>query len=148
MKLTIIILAIAGVAAAGAFALSRSGIRGVSVSRSGDAATAKTESPFACDREALSPELRKRHFEELGPQLRSLRKAVRELPDGYEFEFAADQNTYAMVTEWSLQETKCCPFFDIDIQLGREGGPLVLRLTGREGTKDFLREEAPAWING
>jgi len=34
------------------------------------------ESPFACDRLALDPEARKRHFDELGPALRSLRKAV------------------------------------------------------------------------
>jgi hypothetical protein len=30
------------------------------------------ESPFACDRLALNSEQRKRHFDELGPKLRTL----------------------------------------------------------------------------
>jgi hypothetical protein len=39
-------------------------------------------SPFACDALALSPEVRKRHFEDLGPALLKLKKSTRELPDG------------------------------------------------------------------
>jgi hypothetical protein len=36
------------------------------------------ESPFACDRLAFDPEARRRHFVELGPALRGLKKGVRE----------------------------------------------------------------------
>ena len=89
------------------------------------------ESPFACDRLALDPEARKRHFDELGPALRSLRKAVRELPDGYEFQFPGDSKTIAMVAEWVAAERLCCPFFDIQMRMEREGGPFWLRLTPR-----------------
>ena len=105
------------------------------------------ESAFACVPSALSPTLRKRHFEELGPRLRSLRKGVHELPDGYEFEFSSDPATYAMLSEWMFQERSCCPFFDLDLRLDREGGAMWLRLTGRQGVKDFIREEFPrAWF--
>jgi len=104
------------------------------------------ESPFACDTSALTPEQRKRHFDELGPALRALRKGVRELPDGYEFQFPSDQKTYEMLTEWVHQESLCCPFFDINVRLEREGGPLWLRLTGREGTKDFIKVDGAKWI--
>jgi hypothetical protein len=38
----------------------------------------QTVSPFACDRAALNVEERKRHFDELGPKLRTLVKGVRE----------------------------------------------------------------------
>jgi hypothetical protein len=55
--------------------------------------SAKHESPFACNAFALSPEVRKRHFEELGPALLNFKKSTRELPDGYEFEFSADNKT-------------------------------------------------------
>jgi len=103
-------------------------------------------SPFACDRLALSPEVRKRHFDELEPALLKLKKSVRELPDGYEFEFPADQNTYQMLTEWVLQERLCCPFFDLAVRFDREGGPLWLRATGRPGTKDFIKGDGAAWI--
>src|SRR5882757_5766939 len=63
--------------------------------------TVTHESPFACDRLALDPEARKRHFDELGPELRDMRKAVRELPDGYEFQFPSDPKAIALVAEWA-----------------------------------------------
>jgi hypothetical protein len=103
--------------------------------------SAKHESPFACNAFALSPEVRKRHFEELGPTLLKLKKSVRELPDGYELELPADNTTYQLLTEWAFQERLCCPFFDIDLRFDKEGGPLWLRLTGRPGTKEFIKEE-------
>jgi len=98
-------------------------------------------SPFACNAFALSPEVGKRHFEEVGPALLKLMKSTHELPDGYEFEFPADNKTYQLLTEWAFQERLCCPFFDIDLRFDREGGPLWLRLTGRPGTKEFIKEE-------
>jgi hypothetical protein len=103
--------------------------------------SAKHESPFACNAFALSPEVRKRHFEELGPALLKLKKSMRELPDGYEFELPADNTAYQLLTEWAFQERLCCPFFDIDLRFDRENGPLWLRLTGRSGTKEFIKEE-------
>jgi hypothetical protein len=103
--------------------------------------SAKHESPFACNAFALSPEVRKRHFEELGPALLKLKKSTRELPDGYELELPADNKTYQLLTEWAFQERLCCPFFDIDLRFDRENGPLWLRLTGRSGTKEFIKEE-------
>ena len=104
---------------------------------------AKHDSPFACDRGALNPEQRKRHFDELGPALRSLRKSTHELADGFEFEFPADAATYQLLAEWVGGERLCCPFFDIDLRVGREGGPLHLRLTGREGVKQFIKADFP-----
>ncbi|PYL71822.1 MAG: hypothetical protein DMF22_05860 [Verrucomicrobia bacterium] len=101
-------------------------------------------SPFACNAFALSPEARKRHFDEVGPALLKLKKSTRELPDGYELEFPSDKATYQLLTEWVIDERLCCPFLDIDLHFSREGGPLWLRLTGRPGTKEFIKEDAPA----
>ena len=98
-------------------------------------------SPLACNAFALSPEVRKRHFEELGPALLKLKKSTRELPDGYEFELPADNRTYQLLTEWAFQERLCCPFLDIGLRFEAEGGPLWLRLTGRPGTKEFIKME-------
>ena len=114
--------------------------------QAGPAETNHPQSPFACNRLALTPELRKRHFDELGPKLRSLRKNVRELRNGYEFEFPADANTVQLVAEWAIGERACCPFFDIDIRLEREGGSLWLGLTGRDGVKRFIAADGAAWI--
>ena len=46
-------------------------------------AEATRELPFTCDRLALNPEQRNRHFDELGPKLRTLALQARELPNGH-----------------------------------------------------------------
>jgi hypothetical protein len=89
----------------------------------------------------LSPEARKRHFEEVGPALLKLKKSTRELLDGYEFELPADKATWQLLTEWAIDERLCCPFFDIELRFDRENGPLWLRLTGRPGAKEFIKME-------
>ena len=112
-----------------------------------DAIAAKRpESAFACNRLALTSEQRKRHFDELGPKLRAMKKSVRELPNGYEFEFLPDSNTIQLVAEWVAGERVCCPFFDINMRVEREGGPLWLSLTGREGVKQFIQADGAVWI--
>jgi hypothetical protein len=98
-------------------------------------------SPLACNAFVLSPEARKRHFEEVGPALLKLKKSTRELPDGYEFEFPTDRATWQLMTEWVIDERLCCPFLDIDVRFRRESGPLWLRLTGRPGVKEFIKQD-------
>jgi len=110
------------------------------------AKAAKRESPFACDRLALDPAARKRHFDELGPALGAAHKSVRELADGYEFEFAPDRTILQQVMEFVEGERLCCPFFDIEIRIEREGGSVWLRLTGREGAKQFVKSDFARWM--
>ncbi|HTC86835.1 MAG TPA: hypothetical protein VK686_00985 [Bryobacteraceae bacterium] len=105
-------------------------------------------SPFACDRAALTPQARKRHFDELSPALRGRRLSIRELRDGFEFEFSNDTATFQLVSEWVVGERLCCPFFDIDMHVEREHGNLWLRLTGREGVKQFIRSDFAQWFPG
>jgi len=110
-------------------------------------APAKHESPFACSPSALTPAERKKHFEVDSPKLRAVLQEIRELPDGYEFKFASSPDTYRTLSEWVYQERLCCPFFDLNLQIDREGGPLWLRLTGREGVKSFITEEFAPWFS-
>jgi len=106
----------------------------------------KHESPFACSPSALSPTERKQHFEEYGPRLRTRLQGIHELPNGYDFTFAADPDTYRTLAAWMYQERLCCPFFDLELRIDREGGPLRLRLTGREGVKEFIAAEFEPWF--
>jgi hypothetical protein len=101
------------------------------------------ESPFACTAQA-----RNRHFDELSPALRARKKSIRELRAGFEFEFPPDTATFQLVSEWVAGERLCCPFFDIDMRVEREGGSLWLRLTGREGVKQFIHSDFAAWFRG
>ena len=117
--------------------------RGATAQASASVNYAKRESPFYCDRLAIKPEQRARK-EELGKILRLSKSGIRELADGYEFEFPVDPSTFQAVAEWAAMERLCCPFFEINLRLEREGGPFWLRLTGREGVKQFIKTEFPA----
>lgn len=113
------------------------------------AATSQTpepESPFACNALAFTEQERDRHFNVLDPALRSLKKSVRELDDGYEFEFPGDRTTIQMLAEWAMQERQCCPFFEINLRLEPERGSAWLRLSGRKGTKAFIEIAVAAWL--
>lgn len=107
---------------------------------------AYSQTPFACDRLALDTAARKRHFDELGPALAAIRKDIRELPDGYEFAFPPDARSVSLLLEWVAGERLCCPFFDIDIRMEREGGAVTLRLTGRDGAKAFIKGDFVRWM--
>jgi hypothetical protein len=101
--------------------------------------------PFFCDMTALSSEQRVRH-RELAALLQSSLAAVRELPNGYDFEFPWETATYAALVEITPLEHACCPFFDISIRIESESNKLCWRLTGREGIKPFIRAEFGAWF--
>ena len=118
--------------------------RQAAVQRPGSA-IAKPETPFFCDRTALTSEQRKRQ-QELSKILHSSVLGIQELPDGFEFEFPSDASNYQALTEFTPLERACCPFFDISIRLEREGGKLWWRLTGREGVKQFIHAEFSPWI--
>ena len=105
-----------------------------------------TESSLVCNRSALTASARRRHFDELGPALYGIVRSVREVTDGYEFQFPADPASYKLVAEWVGGERLCCPFFDIDLLLEREKGALWLRLTGRQGVKDFIKVDFDPWF--
>jgi len=94
---------------------------------------------------ALSSEQRTRH-RELAAMLQSSLHAIRELPDGYEFEFPWNPETYNALAEVSPLEHACCPFFDIVIRIESGSNNLYWRLTGQEGIKAFIRAEFGRWF--
>lgn len=98
------------------------------------------ESPFVCDMKALTPEQRARHHA-LAMRLRPAVIAFDELPDGYAARFAMEPERVMELAEFVTLERLCCPWITLGVELGRENGPLWLRLTGREGAKPFIRAE-------
>jgi hypothetical protein len=119
----------------------------LSLTAGSDVSRAQNREPaMACNRSALTPAARKRHFEELTPALRARRTSSRELADGFEFEFPADPATLQLVNEWVVGELVCCHFFEIAVRLERDGGPLWLRLTGGKGVKDFITADFAGWF--
>jgi hypothetical protein len=99
-----------------------------------------TQSKFYCNINALTPEERVRH-KRLSEKLMAARKETVEFEKGYEFQFSPKDVSLAELAEWSVAESKCCPFFDFHLDLENEGKLLCLRLTGEEGIKAFIRSE-------
>lgn len=127
-----------------AFAFSQLPQSGVTVKP--DKTDAKpSENGFYCNRSALTPSQLKRKIE-LGKALRSSIRQTRELPDGFEFELGSGPS-FQDGAEWAAMERLCCPFFDIGLQLTRDKGPTLLRLTGRPGVKQFIHADfGPEWF--
>lgn len=98
------------------------------------------ESSFACNMLALDAEQRNRH-EALVHSLRVWQSEIRELPNGYAFRFSNATTMIRDLAEFISNERLCCPFFDFELKLERENGPLWLSITGREGVKPFIRME-------
>lgn len=100
----------------------------------------KVQSPIACDMSVLSPDQRLKHLE-TSRELFSKVQEIKEVADGYEFRIGDDANVIVTVAEFVALEKLCCPFVNFAINVEAEVGPVTLRLTGREGVKDFVREE-------
>jgi hypothetical protein len=105
-----------------------------------DEVHATKESPIACDMGAIDPGLRASHVA-TGAQLFRAVEEIRELPDGYAFRLPPDSDPLLKAAEFISLERLCCPFLGFALEVGPEGGPVWVRLTGREGVKAFIREE-------
>ena len=93
---------------------------------------------IACALNVFDEDEEKRHLS-LSLTVRSSCVRVQELSDGFAFQYPADPALYLRLAEWVTLERKCCSFLTFDLEFGRGGGPIWLRLTGREGAKGFLR---------
>lgn len=100
------------------------------------------EPPFACNVHGFSPAERKEH-RALAARLAESLLTTNELADGYAFSLDTSRFSTVDLLAWLALERRCCPFFDIGFEWRRNGGPLVLHLRGRDGVKDFIRDEFP-----
>ena len=100
----------------------------------------QNEATFFCSLTALNAAERE-HHKELGQKLRTGIKEIRELSDGYAFRLSGERQTIVMVAEWIALERLCCPFFAFQLEIGSDPNPIWLRITGREGVKQFMQSE-------
>lgn len=92
--------------------------------------------PIACC--LTSGELREREATILA-RFRSAVIETEELPDGYAFRVPGDGKWVAIVAEMIVAERECCPFLTFELVAQPRMGPVVVRVTGPAGTKDFLK---------
>lgn len=98
------------------------------------------EIPFACSLTALTAAERA-HHSDLSKELHRAVKDIRELDNGYAFQLSGEAKTISMVAEWISLERLCCPFFTFQLEIASESKPMWLRMTGRDGVKEFMRTE-------
>ncbi|HEX8281936.1 MAG TPA: hypothetical protein VF588_01055 [Pyrinomonadaceae bacterium] len=112
-----------------------------------DETRAARESPIACDMSAIGAGLRAAHVATGGRVFRAAAE-IRELPDGYAFRLPNESGALRDAAEFISLERLCCPFLGFAVEVEPEGGPFWLRLTGREGVKEFIRAEVGELLGG
>jgi hypothetical protein len=96
------------------------------------------EEPYSCNMGALS-EQELADYQELAMTLRSSVQEIKELKNGFAFKLPAD--AVVSTSQWIVYERKCCPFFDFELEIAKDSGPVWLRVSGDKGIKDFIRTE-------
>jgi len=94
---------------------------------------------IACVPGAIPVEERSAHFALLTRIFRTMLLEQREIPNGYAYRF--DASAFDDLTRWITNERRCCPFLAFAVELAPDDGPITVRLTGPEGTREFLDVE-------
>jgi hypothetical protein len=74
-------------------------------------------------------------------RIRSMVREVKELPDGYSFKFAADDDELNTLMQMINLERKCCGFLRFTLTVEPESGPVWMEITGPGGAKPMIRAE-------
>lgn len=101
--------------------------------------------PIACDLTAIEDEDLEPHRETAEVVFEAI-DGLRELPDGYAFRLPAETQLISQVGTFVSRERLCCPFFNFTLEVTPDRGPVWLKLTGRDGVKEFVEEAVlPHW---
>jgi hypothetical protein len=99
-----------------------------------------SQTSFYCNTKSLSI-AEWAHKRQISQKMKIARAEREELVNGYAFRFRLEEVSLIELADWVSSEARCCPFFGMSIEVEPDGGPLWLRLTGKEGVKQFIRME-------
>lgn len=92
--------------------------------------------PLACNPSAIPAADRPAHRERADRLFREAIQERHDLPDGLAFQIAAAD--YELVVAFVAQERRCCPFYQFNIEVTPNDGPIWLRITGASDVKAIL----------
>ncbi len=95
---------------------------------------------FTHDAGAVAPSGRARQAQ-LTARLGAAPHTLRELPDGYSLTYYDGRGLLPEASEWLALETRSCPFLDLSIAVLRDNGALVVKMSGAQGVKAFLKRD-------
>lgn len=94
------------------------------------------DNPIVCDLTVFSAETRQ---EMAGlPELFKAVAKVKELPDGYAFQFPNEPGMFMAIATFVEHERQCCPFYSFALEAEPNNGPFWLRMTGGDEVKEFM----------
>ncbi|HXW84169.1 MAG TPA: hypothetical protein VEJ86_07175 [Candidatus Binataceae bacterium] len=99
---------------------------------------ADDSAPIACDLTVFKPD-QKRRYGVLAKKMHGALVEKKELPNGWALRLSEKKITFGEAGDWMSLESKCCRFMEIALEPGLDG--LWLKLTGRPGVKEFLKQE-------
>lgn len=99
-----------------------------------------TEPPIACNLGALDDEQRKRRADLAGELQNSVREII-STANGFTLRFSPNDLVLLKIAEFISLERQCCPFLDFQINWNEGDNAIELRLSGRQGVKEFLATE-------
>src|SRR5262249_2611397 len=94
------------------------------------------KTPIICS--LTTAELRGRE-EALLARLASAVIEAAELQDGYAFRLAGDGRLIGLIAELIVAERECCPFLTFEVSALPNRGPVIVRVIGPPGAKEFLK---------
>ena len=92
--------------------------------------------PIACS--LTTAEFRDREAKLLA-QFRSAVIETEELQEGCAFRLSGRGEWIGLIAELMVAERECCPFVAFEVIALPNKGPLIVRVTGPDGTKEFVR---------
>ena len=96
---------------------------------------------LACEAEAIPLADRPAHFALLDRLFGELSLGRVMSPGGYSYSF--DPSALELIATFVKNERKCCSFLKFAIEVGPANARVWLRLSGPEGTREFLDAELP-----
>ena len=96
----------------------------------------RDKTPIACS--LTTGELRNREATLLA-LFRSAVLEIKELQHGFAFRLPGDRKSVGLLAELIVAERECCPFLKFEISVLPKMGPVIVRVVGSAGTKEFLR---------
>ena len=94
-----------------------------------------TDLPIAC---TLTPDALAARRAGLLSDLLQRAEGREDLVDGLRLRFAPTGETLATIARAVEAERHCCRFLRFGIVIEPDGGPIVLELTGPQGTREFI----------
>jgi hypothetical protein len=99
--------------------------------------TSHQEIPLACTLTEAEQVTRQSQIDDLFAHA----EQIRELTDGYAFQYPGTTTWASTLTDFIVQERACCLFFHFDLVFEPNLGPIWLHVRGGDGVKDLLHEQ-------